>query len=110
MKQKELRYYIAASGKSPFTQWLSKIKDITTQVRILRRLERLEFGHYGDYKSVGDGVFELRLAFGPGYRVYFGEEDGVAVVLLLGGNKSSQSKDIEIAKKYWRELQEAKNE
>ncbi|MBX9704938.1 MAG: type II toxin-antitoxin system RelE/ParE family toxin [Gammaproteobacteria bacterium] len=104
MKQKELRYYISGNGKSPFAEWLGKIRDNVTQARILRRLERMEMGHYGDYKSVGDGILELRLAFGSGYRVYFAEVDGITVILLLGGDKSTQSKDIQTAKLYWQEL------
>jgi putative addiction module killer protein len=80
MKQKELRYYITEKGKAPFAEWLGKIRDNVTHARILRRLERMEMGHYGDYKAVGEGIFELRLAFGSGYRVYFAEADGVTVI------------------------------
>jgi len=70
----------------------------------LRRLDRVALGHYGDYKALGDGVYELRLAFGPGYRVYFCEYDNVTVILLIAGDKSRQSKDIALAKQYCREL------
>jgi putative addiction module killer protein len=71
--------------------------------RILARVSRLQQGNYGDCESVGDGVSELRLFFGSGYRVYFGEKDNQIVVLLCGGDKSTQSKDIEQAKAYWKE-------
>lgn len=77
-----------------------------TQIRIERRIERMAVGHYGDYKMLGDGVCELRLAFGSGYRIYFAEQDDVVVVLLCGGDKASQWKDVDLAKRYWKELQE----
>ncbi len=67
------------------------------------RLDRLEQGNFGDCKAVGDGVLELRMDFGPGYRVYFAEDGPDVVLLLLGGDKSTQDKDIETAKTYWRE-------
>lgn len=78
--------------------------------RIRRRLDRVEIGNYGDYKPLGDGVYELKLHFGSGYRVYFAEYDEIIVILLCGGDKSTQSKDIEIAKTYWKELLERNNE
>jgi putative addiction module killer protein len=101
---KILRYYIKPNGKSPFSEWVKKIKDRTTQSRIERRLERMENGNYGDYKNLGDGVFELRLDFGAGYRIYFAEIDSVIVLLLCGGDKSTQPKDIALAKQYLYEL------
>lgn len=101
---KTLQYYIKPNGKSPFSEWLEEIKDRTIHARILRRLERVELGNYGDYKILGDGVFELRLDFGPGYRIYFAEMDKVIVFLLCAGDKSTQIKDIELAKQYWKEL------
>jgi len=104
MQHKELRFYVAANGKQPFAEWLKKIKDPTTKARILRRLDYLTIGNYGDFKSVGDGVFELRLTFGAGYRIYFAENGKHTVILLMAGDKSSQSKDITLAKKYWLEL------
>ena len=71
--------------------------------RILSRLLRVDSGTYGDCRSLKDGVFELRLVFGPGYRVYFGEDGDTIVVILCGGDKSSQVQDIERAKAYWKE-------
>jgi len=105
--KKELRYYLTPGGKAAFAEWIKKIKDHTTQSRIDRRLERMEFGNYGDHKSLGGGVYELRLAFGPGYRVYFAVQNEV-IVLLCGGDKSSQDRDIEIAKQCWKELRSRK--
>jgi putative addiction module killer protein len=74
-----------------------------TRKRILDRLFRIESGNYGDYKSLKEGVLELRLKFGPGYRIYFGEDGDTVVVLLNGGDKGRQTKDIETAKAYWKE-------
>jgi putative addiction module killer protein len=90
--QKQIRYYIASNGKSPFAGWLDKFKDHITRSRIERRIERMASGNYGDREPVGNGVYELRLNFGPGYRVYFAEEDDVIVILLCGGDKSTQKK------------------
>ena len=107
---KILRNYVTLSGKVPFKEWLNNLKDPTMRHRIWRRLDRVEIGNYGDYKSLGDGVYELKLHFGSGYRVYFAEYDEIIVILLCGGDKSTQSKDIEIAKTYWKELLERNNE
>ena len=73
----------------------------------MARLDRLEVGNYGDYKSLEKGVYELRLQFGAGYRVYFGESGNAIVVLLLGGDKGSQASDIKKAIVYWTEYKEA---
>lgn len=105
-----LRHYVASSGKIPFLEWINNIKDPTTRLRIRRRLDRLEIGNFGDCKSVGEGVFELRLAFGPGYRIYFADHGGVIIVLLCAGDKSSQNKDIKTAKMYWHDLKERSDE
>lgn len=94
------------NGKVPFSDWLNSLQDPVTRLRIRRRLDRLEIGNLGDCKSIGEGVSELRLAFGPGYRIYFAEQDDVIIILLCAGDKSSQKKDIKTAKQYWQELQE----
>lgn len=103
---RELQIYRTQNGREPFTEWLESINDQRTQNRIQRRVDRLEEGNFGDYKSVGEGVFELRLHFGAGYRVYFGEINNTVVLLLCGGDKSSQTRDIERAKTYWLEYKE----
>lgn len=95
--------YADEQGNEPFTQWLNGLKDRKTAERIRVRLRRLESGLYGDCQSVGEGVSELRLFFGAGYRVYFGEDKGNIVILLCGGDKSSQKQDIREAKSYWKE-------
>lgn len=100
---KQVIVYAKENGKEPFTEWLYGLRDVMGRKRILARVSRLQQGNYGDCESVGDGVSELRLFFGAGYRVYFGEKDGQIVVLLCGGDKSTQSKDIEQAKAFWQE-------
>lgn len=100
---KRVIVYHDASGKEPFTDWLHGLRDPKGRRAILKRIGRLEQGLYGDCEPVGEGVSELRLFIGPGYRVYFGEEADHIVVLLCGGDKSSQDRDIKAAKVYWKE-------
>jgi len=107
VRPREIQYYRAPNGRQPFIEWSESIRDQSTQNRIDKRLERLEDGNLGDCESMGDGVFELRLHFGPGYRIYFGQIDNTFVLLLCGGDKASQARDIERAKTYWREYKEA---
>lgn len=104
---REIQYHQTANGREPFMEWYDSLRDPKTQNRIDRRLERVETGNLGEYKSVGDGVFELILDFGPGYRIYFGEVDNIIVLLLCGGGKNSQNRDIERAKQYWLQYKEA---
>lgn len=100
----EYEVYLSEFAKA----WLATIKDTTTRARISRRIDQLERGLFGDRKSLGDGVYELRLDFGPGYRVYYAF-DGLKKIILLGGSdKSSQSKSIEQAKRLWEEYHRAK--
>ena len=107
VQPREIQIYRAPNGRAFFAEWLESIRDRKTQTRIQGRLDRLETGNLGDCRSVGEGVFELRLQFGPGYRVYFGEVDNTIILLLCGGDKSSQVRDIEQAKAYWREYKES---
>ncbi len=103
---REIQVYRMPDGRQPFTEWLESIRDTNTQDRMQARLDRLEEGNFGDYKSVGEGVFELRFHFGSGYRIYFAQVGNIVVLLLCGGDKSSQTRDIERAKTYWREYKE----
>ena len=103
---RELQFYRTSNGRVPFTEWFESIRDQTTLTRIRSRLTRVEVGNFGDCQSVGGGVFELRLHFGPGYRIYFGEINNTIVLLLCGGDKSSQTRDIERAKTYWQDYKE----
>jgi putative addiction module killer protein len=103
---KELRFFRTNNGKEPFSEWLSSLKDTVVRAQIENRLNRLMLWHYGDYKSMGDGLYELRIHYGGGYRVYFAEYEQTVILLLIGGSKRSQERDIVKAKKYWREFQE----
>jgi putative addiction module killer protein len=105
VKRFTVREYVDVDGRCPFRDWLLKLA-VEVRARIQLRILRFESGNLGDYKSVGAGVFEARFQFGPGYRVYFAL-DGVKVVLLLvGGDKSSQSSDIRKARQFYAEYQE----
>jgi putative addiction module killer protein len=99
----EIRRYRTAGGDEPFTEWLSALADRQARARILVRLERLEVGNLGDSKFICDGVSELRIDWGPGYRVYYGRDGGTTIVLLSGGDKRKQDADIENAVELWRE-------
>ncbi len=88
-------------GNEPVVVWLKSIRDIVIELRIENRIKRLELGNFGDYKSVDGALFELRLNFGSGYRVYFAKKSNVIVLLLCGGDKKTQKRDIVKAKRYW---------
>lgn len=88
----EIREYVTEDGHNPFREWLKNLKDREARVRIRVRLDRIEMGNFGDTKSVGGGVFEIRLPFGPGYRIYYGRHGDTVILLLHGGDKSSQSR------------------
>ena len=87
-----------------FSKWLKKLKDALAKVAIVRRLDRMKEGNFGDSKSVGSGVFELRVDVGKGYRVYFTNKNNRVVILLVGGDKSTQEEDIKTAKKMAEEV------
>ncbi len=94
--------YIRDNGRSPFATWVSTL-DTQSAAKVFTAIERMEQGNLGDYKSVGEGVWERRLDFGPGYRIYFGRDGLRVVVLVGGGTKSRQSADIRQAKAIWAE-------
>ncbi len=104
---RELQIYRDPNGREPFTEWLKSLRDQRTRKRIQTQIHRIESGNLGDHKPVGDGVFELRLHFGAGYRIYFREVDNTIILLLCGGDKSSQDRDIVRAKVYWQEHKES---
>lgn len=110
IKPRKIRYYQTTLGKIPFKEWIEGLKDSKVRHRIRARLDRIELGNFGDYKALAEGISELRLQFGAGYRVYFAEQDDYFIILLCGGDKSSQGKDIETAKHYWKDLLERCNE
>jgi putative addiction module killer protein len=91
-------------GRSiPFSEWLDSLKDARAVGIVRARLNRIRLGNFGDCKTVGGGVEELRIDFGPGYRVYFGRKGCALVILLGGGDKKTQAKDILRARKHWEE-------
>ncbi len=87
-----------------FSKWLHKLKDIQGKVAILRRIDRIKLGNFGEYKYLDDGVSELKITTGPGYRVYYTHKNDEIIILLVGGDKSTQTKDIEKAKEILKEL------
>jgi len=98
----EIREYLTETGQSPFADWLLGLKEPQTRARVLARLNRIRLGNLGDSKPIGQGIHELRLSFGPGYRIYFAREAGSVVLLLCAGTKRTQRKDIERARSCWR--------
>jgi putative addiction module killer protein len=106
---REIRNYLTAEGRSPFEEWLDALRDIRAIDKIEKRLKRVALGNLGDYRSVGEGVYELRIDYGPGYRVYFGQIGSVILLLLCGGDKTTQEQDILRAKEYWRDYERSEN-
>ena len=96
----ELEYYVTDDGNIPFKEWLEDLKDVAARAKVRIRLDRARLGNTGDSRPVGDGVQEFRIDYGPGYRVYFAKERKRIILLLMGGDKSTQSKDIAKAKKF----------
>jgi len=103
-QERTLLTFTLPNGKAPFEEWLLSLCDKPTQACILRRIDRLRLGNLGDYRSVGEGVLELRIHFGAGYRVYFGLYGSEVILLLCGGDKSNQSGDITTAQLYWKDF------
>jgi putative addiction module killer protein len=90
-----------------FDKWIRKLKDLRAKAKILFRIQKLETdGHFGDCKPVGDGISEMRINYAKGYRVYFKEKGNQIVVLLIGGDKSTQQKDIKKAKEIWNRIKD----
>ena len=97
----ELRYYVTQSGRQPFAQWFADLEAVS-RAKVTRAIVQLEQGNFSNVKSVGEGVLEYRIDFGPGYRIYFGRDGASLVILLNGGTKKRQQRDIEAAHNYWR--------
>lgn len=101
----EIRHYLTASGRDPYQEWLDKLKDLTGRIAIQRRVDRVAEGNFGDHKPLQEGVSELRIALGPGYRVYYVMDRATIVLLLCGGLKRTQEADLKRATRYWRDYQ-----
>jgi len=109
-QKQTLKIYRDKNGKMPLVEWLEAIKDIIIKARIKNRIARMELGNFGDCKLIKAGVYELRLHFGSGYRVYFGKISNIVVLLLCGGDKSSQTKNINQAVEFWEDFKKHYNQ
>ena len=105
-KRKVLHY--VAGGKDLFGEWLDGLPDILGRAAIHIRIDRVEHGIFGDCRGVGEGVWELRIHYGPGYRVYYGEDGPLIILLICGGDKRTQRKDIRKARRLWEEYRRSK--
>jgi putative addiction module killer protein len=103
-----LSYYLTEAGDKPFKEWLDGLKDIMARQKVRIRLDRVRLGNLGKNRSVGEGVYELKIDYGPGYRVYYGLDKKTVVLLLLGGDKAFQRKDITQARTYWEDYKRRK--
>lgn len=102
-RKRILEEYVDVSGRNYFRKWLDGLRDDKTRAVIDGRMARIENGNLGDCEPVGEGVKEFRIDYGSGYRVYFGEDGKNIIILLAGGDKKSQRKDIEVARRLWNE-------
>lgn len=105
MSEIAILHYRTVEGRFPYRDWIRSIADKKARAAVLARVDRLAFGAFGDWKNTGEGVFELRVHLGPGYRVYFGRQGSKVVILLCGGDKRSQNSDIKQARKYWKDYE-----
>lgn len=101
---REIRYYAFFDGTSPCLAWVNSLKDINTQTAVLNRIHRMALGNFGDYKHLESDLFEARIHYGSGYRIYFGFVKEIMVIILHGGTKGSQKQDIKKAKLYWEDF------
>jgi putative addiction module killer protein len=100
MEQIDIEIYETITGKRPFETWMKGIKEIHTRAKILTRMDRLRLGNFGDCKALQEGVCELRIHYGPGIRIYYGRTGNKVILLLCGGDKDSQDRDIAKAQEY----------
>jgi putative addiction module killer protein len=105
----EVEIYETETGRVPFSEWLTSLKDTQAAARILLRIDRAKQGNLGDHKLISDSMFEFRIDTGAGYRVYFGRVSHQIIVILWGGDKGSQQRDIEKAQQYWMDYRSRDN-
>lgn len=101
VSEKQVESYVRSDGTCPFNDWIDALRDRRARAIIRTRIGRVRLGNLGNCELVGNGVMELKIDYGPGYRVYFGQVGTKLVILLCGGDKSSQAKDIKNAIEYW---------
>ena len=106
---KEIKFYKLLNGKEPVKEWLLDL-DNSLRVKVIRRIERIYDNNFGDYKQLDSNLYELRFTLGKGYRIYYTIQNEVIVLLLNAGDKSKQSKDIELAKTYLKDIKDIKND
>lgn len=99
----EIRHYVDDTGHDHFAEWREQVRDNRAKIAIDRRIMRVELGNFGDHKFLRDGVWELRIDTGPGYRIYYAKSGATIVLLLCGGDKRKQDADIDRACEYWRD-------
>lgn len=99
--KKEVLIYQTQEGRAPYEEWLNSLSDRKGAAKVRVRIDRVRLGNLGDCRSVGEGVHELRIDYGAGYRIYFAQEGKTIVILLCGGDKRTQNRDIKSAQEYW---------
>ncbi|ARN75969.1 type II toxin-antitoxin system RelE/ParE family toxin [Oceanicoccus sagamiensis] len=97
-------------GRSPYARWLKHLRDPRAKAKIILQVDKMELGLFADVEPIGEGLSELRIHYGPGYRIYFGKQGRLVYLLLCGGDKSSQSQDIKKAKARWHDYQRRNND
>lgn len=102
-REHEIRHFLTRDGKDLYSEWHRRLRDTNAKIAIDRRINRIELGNFGDHKYCRDGVWELRIDIGPGYRVYYAISGAQVILLLCGGDKRTQSADIDRACEYWQD-------
>lgn len=110
IRPREILSYTTPSGRNRYRQWYTRIKDEKARIAISNRIARLQAGNFGDFKRLSKNLYELRIPYGPGYRVYFGIYQNDIIILLCGGTKSTQQRDITRAQNYWNDFLEQMKE
>ena len=105
-----LKLFCLQCGSAPFADWFSRLRDIRAKQKVIARLANVRSGSLGNTRAVGEGVQELKIDYGPGYRVYFGQAGNEIVILLCGGDKRTQDEDIKQAKAFWKEYKKEQSQ
>ena len=108
--QIKIELYVTEEGKVPFSEWLQSLKDRKSRAKIRIRLDRVRLGNLGNNKFLGKGVYEFKIDYGPGYRIYYGQSGKEIILLLSGGEKKRQQSDIKQAQQYWADYRRRENE
>jgi putative addiction module killer protein len=106
----EIRHYLTTEGKDPILEWLKQLRDPIAKVQIIKRINRLEQGNFGDHRFCREGTWELRVDTGAGYRLYYAQVGIQTILLLCGGDKRTQDTDIDRAVKFWQDWQRRPND